>query len=409
MRNSFGWDRSGSTGTGLTGRTVRAARMGVLLLLCMCFVFSGCVMEDGAAKKEIELVVDGLMTDIQDGSFADDEFVSECVTDGSFSQAKYPDEKIRGVVENVMADMTYKIVSVEGSTREKIGTCQIDVTALDYVSVLDGTDMDTLTIDGFLKLVDDNWNRTKKKQIVLGMAYDEAAKKWTIADLKPLFDVVVGPCSTLDLPVNYGTFIDSFFDMLRYGTYDEFQNVSCGYQLDEFYSPYYSEDDIWVEFFKLTSFELVEEHVNKKTGEIVVDVKVTYPDLAAIDSKLLTDHDLLCKLYELYVLDRADGGTQGHAFVKLLDTYKEPFIEALHADDVPMITEESSFTLLKPALAEKGRLEFLVQEAPEFLLYKEVIFANMDPDFSQACMTETIEYLIAEGLVERSEIEAASS
>ena len=74
---------------GIVGKVGRAARKGLVVVLCSCLLLSGCTMADDTAKKDIELVVDGFMKDVMDGSFAANGFVSEAVTDVSFSGAEF--------------------------------------------------------------------------------------------------------------------------------------------------------------------------------------------------------------------------------------------------------------------------------------------------------------------------------
>lgn len=239
------------------------------------------------------------------------------------------------------------------------------------------------------------------------MAYDEAAKKWKIADAKSLFDVVTGPCANADLPENFGVFLDPLLDALANRSRGDFRKVCSGYEFEEFYSYYYTENDILAEFFKLWSFEVVNEHVNVQKGEVVVDVKMTMPDLTKIDYELLTDHDLLCELFELYIVNLVDGETNIETMVKVMDVYTEPFTEALNADDVPMTTVEGSFTLVKNEKAEGNDPDFMIEAVPDNLLYKEYIFMFDNDELSVTCMNETIDKLVEEGRADRVQIDEA--
>jgi hypothetical protein len=303
--------------------------------------------------------------------------------------------------------MKYTPGIVTASMQEKIGSCSISVTSLDYATVLKGVDTEYLTVDNLVKLVDEKSTSTKSTQVVFGMTYDEASKKWTIADAKSFFKLVAGPCATADMPENYGVYIKPLLDALGNNSRDDFRNVCSGYEFLEFYSPVYTENDILVEYFKLCSIEVVKERVDAKKGEVVVDVKMTMPNLEAIDAKLLKDHDLVCELFELYITNLLDGNTPGNTMVKVMDIYKEPFIEALKAKDLPMTTVEGSFTLVKNGMIEADEMAFMVDVVPEKLLYKENIFMYIDDDRGAAWMKETIDKIVEEGLATRDQISAA--
>lgn len=239
------------------------------------------------------------------------------------------------------------------------------------------------------------------------MAYDEAAKKWKIADAKSLFDVVTGPCVNTDLPENYGVFLNPLLDVLANKNRDDFRKVCSGYDFVEFYSYYYTENDILAEYFKRCSIEIVEEHVNAEKGEVVVDVKLIMPDLAAMDRKLMSDHDRACELFELYIMNLLEGNTRDNTMIKVMDVYKAPLIEALKANDIPMTTVEGSFTLLKNVMTEGNQQDFMITAVPEKLLYEPNIFMFIDADLGASYYTETVNKIVEEGVATREEIDAA--
>lgn len=140
MGFSFLKDGFGRGAAGVAGKVGRAARRGMVLFLCSCLLLSGCTNPDDTAKKDIELVVDGFLKDVQDGSFAANGFVSEAVTDVCFSGAEFSSERLRDIVNQVMKGMKYTPGIVTASMKEKTGSCSVNVTSLDYNSFLKDTE-----------------------------------------------------------------------------------------------------------------------------------------------------------------------------------------------------------------------------------------------------------------------------
>lgn len=372
-------------------KQLRKSIFGVVLLVCLSFLFSGCDA-GGAAKADIRSAVDGFFEDIQKGYFTGDDFVSEYVVDTKFRDVSFSDVNVRDAMLREMKSVTYEIDEI--SVQEKTGTCQVFVTAADFAAALDAVDTDELTLLAFWDVVEANREKTVTTEVLLSMELD-ATGKWVIADTKPLVDILLTPCADVKLSVSNTEVIGTFFDCLKAEDWLGIGNICVDYDGETYFSNVGDLDIFLADAYSMMTYNVLETRLDDATGITEVDVEITTPDIAKIDSELLASDELLSAVYEKYILTMKDGDhTEAMGMAALLTVYSEYLMPELSKDDVPMITYQGTIVLMPNEEDEKGELPFLIQTAPDELVIRDSIFVNIDEDKAQEILLETIDRLL---------------
>ena len=319
----------------------------ISIVLAGSFVLSSCTFGVNSADAGIKKAVTAYLDVIADGTLTDDEYESEYADDTAFADLAFADDAVIEIMDKGFTKIEYTIDAVSGSVKDKEGSCDVTVTAIDVEEVLAGLEDVTLDADTLMDAIKDKKAPTKDYEITLDMTYDSKDKVWLIADSSPLVEILGDPYTEITFGPAAGdptAVIDTFMTALAEGDAATIDLISPYYDSTNFFDEDTDVMPMVLSFYSKISYEVVgDPTVTDTTAD--VNVTLTLPDIAAIIDAVSNDVDFMATVFKPYILASIQDADTTAADEQAAKAFSDKVAEKLDASDVPTITVDSIFQL----------------------------------------------------------------
>lgn len=178
------------------GRKITVA---IVFVIITSLFLSSCGLLDSVGKRDdsedIETVVSDFLDSIADGSFADDDFKSDLISDKGFSKLKFSDKDAEDLMVIAFEKIGYEIGKIKGDSEDEEATCKVTITAIDLDKIMDDLDED-YELEDIEDAIKAKKAPTEEYDVTLDLEYDD--KEWIITDLSDLIDAVAEPFTKIE-------------------------------------------------------------------------------------------------------------------------------------------------------------------------------------------------------------------
>ena len=315
-------------------------------LLAICFLLSSCgILGPGRAASGMKKAVSLYLDEIQDGTFADNEYKSEYAADTPFADVEFADENSREIMDEGLRQISYKISSVRISGRE--GACDVTVTAVDLGSILSDLGDDAFDRETLMDDVSDRKAPVTDCNVTLEMTYDPSSKSWVVGDSGPLFEILGEPYAELVFGSVYGdpvAAIDLFLNALSQGDEATINAISPYYDSTYFFTDDADLKPVLEAFYSRASYVLAEDPEMYDTYADVY-VTLTVPDLSAIVDEIGSSTDMLAGLMKPYLYAYIMGQDTTDAEAELMRNFYAAVSARIISPDAPVVSTDDYFSL----------------------------------------------------------------
>lgn len=316
-------------------------------VLAGCFILTSCSFGANSADAGIKKAVTAYLDVVADGTFAEDEFESEFADDTAFADLEFADDAVIEIMTKGFTKIEYTIDAVSGSEKDKEGSCDVTVTAVDVEEVLAGLEDVTLDADTLMAAIKNKKVPTKDYEITLDMTYDSKDKVWLVADTSPLVEILGDPYTEITFGPAAGdptAVIDTFMTALAEGDAATIDLISPYYDSTNFFDEDEAVMPMAVGFYSKITYEVVgDPTVTDTTAD--VNVTMTLPDIAAIIDEVSNDLDFMATVFKPYILATIQEADITTAEEQAKIAFSDKVAERLAASDVPTLTVDSIFQL----------------------------------------------------------------
>ena len=317
------------------------------VVLAGCFLLSSCSFGANSADAGIKKAVTAYLDSIADGTLTDDGYESEFADDTAFADLEFADEAVIEIMDKGLTKIEYTIDAVSGSVKDKEGSCDVTVTAVDVEEVLAGFEDGTLDADTLMAAVKDRKVPTKDYEITLDMTYDSKAKVWLVADSSPLVEILGDPYTEITFGPAAGdpaAVIDTFMKALAEGDAAAIDLISPHYDSTNFFDEDPAVMPMVLGFYSSITYEIAgDPTVTDTTAD--VNVTMTLPDIAAVIDEVSNDVDFMATVLKPYILASIQNADTTAAEEEATKAFSDKVAERLDASDVPTLTVDSAFQL----------------------------------------------------------------
>ena len=316
-------------------------------VLAGCFLFTSCTFGAGSAESGIKKAVTAYLDVIQDGTFTDDEYESKYADDTAFADLEFADDAVKEIMDKGFTKIKYTIDAASGNVKDKEGSCDVTITAINVKEVLANMEDGTLDADTLMKAIKDKDAATKEYEITLDLSYDTDGKVWIVSDSSPLVKILGDPYTEITFGPAAGdpaVLIDTFMKALATGDADTIDQISPYYDSTNFFDPDENVMNMVLSFYSQITYEVVgDPEITDTTAN--VNVSMTLPDIAAIINTVSNDAEFMAGIFKPYILASINGDDTTAADEASALAFSDKVDELLNAADVPMITADTVFQL----------------------------------------------------------------
>ena len=374
--------------------TLAATLMAFSFLLSSCSL--GNLFGDGASAG-IKKAVTAYLDEIQDGSFADNDYETDYASDAAFEDLEFKDDKAQEIMNITLEKMSYEIGKISGSVKDATGTCDVTLTVLDMDAILEDLEAgDGVTEDTLTDAVKSKKAPTTETEITLDMEYNKDDKSWLVSDSEPLTDTFADAFADLTFTGDPTAVVDSFMQALAANDTATIDTISPYYDSTYFFDSEEYVASIQATFYGKITYEFAEDpDVGDTTA--TVNVHMVMPDLASVDYELANDLELTTKMVKPYLLAEINGEDTTAAETEVSQIYADAVSERLGASDLPTVETDSAFSLELDSTTGT----WVISDIPTELT--DISFSESTPDelYTQATLQALTE-LLNEGSIDQA-------
>lgn len=308
--------------------------VGVVLsvIVTASMLLTSCDAMGDNAKQEIEKVVDDYMSEIEDGSFAENDFESDYATDTPFEEIEFADDLAKDAMLIGMEKFSYEIGEIVGSTSKAEGSCDVTITSLDIEKITKDLEEDGLTYEAFEEAIKAKKAPTDETTITLDLEYDASSKKWEISDSESIVKVFADPYQELSFRPKAGDpvpVVESFFAALSAADETSLADSSSFYAVSDFIYGDEIEIEIYKAFYKTLTFETLEDPQYPEDGTAVLDISLQYVDIDQVTGTIIEDETVITQMWKYLILGQVNG-TDGEteAYTYLAQVYSDAVLDS---------------------------------------------------------------------------------
>lgn len=374
--------------------TLAATLMAFSFLLSSCSL--GNLFGDGSSAG-IKKAVTAYLDEIQDGTFADNDYETDYASDAAFADLDFKDEKAQEIMNLSLEKMSYEIGKISGSVKNESGTCDVTLTVLDMDTILDDLESgDGVTEDTLTDAIKDKKAPTAEAEITLNMEYDKEDKVWLVSDSEPLTDTFADAFVDLTFTGDPTAVVDSFMKALAAGDSTTIDTISPYYD-----STYFFDSDEFIMNVSTTFYSGITYEIddNPDVGDTTatVNVHMVLPDIASIDYEIANDLDLATQMMKPYILAEINGTDPADVEDEISQLYQDAVNERLNASDIPTLEADTSFSMELDS--ETGT--WVVSDIPIEL--SDISFSAETPDdLYVEAMLQALSELLTEGSIDQA-------
>ena len=322
------------------------------LILAGSFLFTSCGLSSLLVKNaaaDIKKAVAGYFDEMQDGTFADNDYESDYASDVVFDGLTYADPDVQAIMNKSLEKIDVEIGDASGTVRSKEGTCDVTITYIDIEEILSNfeDEGEGFDADALMDAVKDRKAPTDEEDITLDLTYDTSAKSWQISDTSPLFDLLGKPYEAIAFGPDASDLtapVDTFMAALAAGDNQAIDTVCTDYDSTDFFY-----DDEVMNQAKLTLYSNISYAYEKEPSvsgtEADVYVSVTMPDYTQINDNMNNDVDFSADLFTPYLLAEIEGTDIDTADEQVRQIFADEMSARMNASDAPRVTYDLVFTL----------------------------------------------------------------
>lgn len=384
---------------GLTAMVISAS-----MLLASCSLFGG----DTSSKtdKEIESVVTDFLETIEDGSFAEDEFESDYLTDTSFLDLKFSDKAAEDFMIAGMEEISFEIDKAKGDEDDEEGFCDIVLTALDIESIMDDLD-DDYDAEVLEEAMGDKDAPTEEYEITLDLEYDDDEEEWLISDLSELVEILGDPYTEIkfasDDPAGVA---EDFLAAFISGDFDMLSDLSDGYFVEsDFVDP---ASTVASQLFAAVFGEMtyvIGDPVDSTDTYASFDIDFSYPDYVSASESVTMDIPMMSEAVKpvVYSIATEDSGDDS-IYYEYLDEVALAIIDELSSSSA---TGDDYGTI--ELYFDSNLDSWVVDSIPNIFYTFSDLFYNFDPlDYAEDSLIneivmDSLEMLLADGSITQAQ------
>jgi len=368
--------------------------------LAGCILLSSCSLLGGnKAPAAIKKTVAAYLDSIQDGSFTDDEYVSDYADDSAFADLEFADEAVRAIMDKALTRIEYTIDAASGDVKTEEGACDVTVTAIDVKEVLSGLEDKTLDADTLMKAIKDKEAPTKDYEITLDMTYDSSGKSWLVADSTPLTEILGDPYTEISFGPAAGSpaaLIDTFMKALGVGDADTIDIISPYLDSTNFFDPDENVMKMATLFYSKIEYSVDgEPAVTDNSAE--ANVKMSIPDIATIVNEVSNDSEFMATVLKPYILASINSEDTTALEAEATKVIIGEVISRLNASDVPMLSVDSVFKMEQNQDTKKWELSEIPSE-----LYNIDTSPTTSDESYMASATLAMDMLLQDGSIDQA-------
>lgn len=336
----------------MTGTGKRRGFFFLPLILAGTFLFTSCGLSSFLKKDpsaDIKKAVTGYFDEMQDGTFADNDYESDYADDVVFDGLTYADPDVQEIMNKSLEKIDVEIGDASGSVKSREGTCDVTVTYIDIEEILknfeDGSE--SFDADALMDAVKNRKAPTDEADITLDMTYDSSAKTWLISDTVPVLKLLGKPYENIKFgpdASDAAAVVDSFMAALAAGDNQTIDALCTDDDSTEFFY-----DDAVMNKAQLTLYGNIsctyEKDPSISGSEAEVYASVTMPDYMQINDDLNNDVDFSANLLTPYLLAEIEGTDMDTADEQTRQIFADEMSDRMSASDAPTVTYDLVFTL----------------------------------------------------------------